>query len=202
MGTSSREEQRHQTRERVYAAAIAEYKRVGMAAADVGVIVKEAGVARGTFYFHFPTKEHVLAELERHEEARTAEQLTRFLAKPHNLEAALREVVRLMSLIERHAGKVLFRELLALHFSPRRPEVLPGTDRWGDYPMMTLVVRAVELARERGETYPGADALSTAQFFMLGLYAVLITSHEHSRAARAEILGNFVATVLRSVEPR
>jgi AcrR family transcriptional regulator len=202
MGTNSRDEQRHQTRERVYAAAIAEYKRVGMAAADVGVIAKEAGVARGTFYFHFPTKEHVLAELERHEEARTAEQLTRFLARPHNLEAALREVVRLMSLIERHAGKVLFRELLALHFSPRRPEVLPGTDRWGDYPMMILVVRAVELARERGETYPGADPLSTAQFFMLGLYAVLITSHEHSRAARAEILGNFVATVLRSVEPR
>ena len=202
MGSNSRDEQRHQTRERVYAAAIAEYKRVGMAAADVGVIAKEAGVARGTFYFHFPTKEHVLAELERHEEARTAEQLTRFLAKPHNLEGALREVVRLMSLIERHAGKVLFRELLALHFSPRRPEVLPGTDRWGDYPMMILVVRAVELARERGETYPGADPLSTAQFFMLGLYAVLITSHGHSRAARAEILGNFVATVLRSVEPR
>lgn len=202
MGSNSRDEQRHQTRERVYAAAIAEYKRVGMAAADVGVIAKEAGVARGTFYFHFPTKEHVLAELERHEEARTAEQLTRFLARPHTLEAALREVVRLMSLIERHAGKVLFRELLALHFSPRRPEVLPGTDRWGDYPMMILVVRAVELARERGETYPGADPLSTAQFFMLGLYAVLITSHEHSRAARAEILGNFVATVLRSVEPR
>jgi AcrR family transcriptional regulator len=202
MRSSSRDEQRHQTRERLYAAAIAEFKRVGMAAADVGVIVKEAGVARGTFYFHFPTKEHVLAELERHEEARMAEQLTRFLARPHDLEAALREVVRLMSLIERHVGKVLFRELLALHFSPRRPEVLPGTDRWGDYPMMILVVRAVELARQRGETYPGADPLSTAQFFMLGLYAVLITSHEHSRAARAEILGNFVATVLRSVEPR
>jgi hypothetical protein len=37
---------------------------------------------------------------------------------------------------------------------------------------------------------------------MLGLYAVLITSHGHSRAARAEILDNFVATVLRSVEAR
>ena len=46
-----------------------------MADADVGVIVKEAGVARGTFYFHFPTKEHVLAELERSEETRVAAQL-------------------------------------------------------------------------------------------------------------------------------
>jgi hypothetical protein len=68
--------------------------------------------------------------------------------------------------------------------------------------MMTLVVRAIGLARDRGETYPEADPLRTAQFFMLGLYAVLITSPDHSRAARAEILDNFVATVLRSVEAR
>jgi TetR/AcrR family transcriptional regulator, repressor for uid operon len=199
---NGREAQRRETRQRVYGAAIAEFKKVGMAAADVGVIAKEAGVARGTFYFHFPTKEHVLAELERQEEARQAAQLARFLGRPHDLVGALAEVVRLMIQLERRVGKVLFREMLALHFSPRRPEVLPGAEQWSDYPMMTLVVRAIDLARERGETYPQADALRTTQFFMLGLYAVLITSHEHSRAARAEILDNFVATVLRSVEAR
>ena len=173
-----------------------------MAAADVSVIAKEAGVARGTFYFHFPTKEHVLAELERHEEARLAAQLEKFLARPHHLAGALAEVVRLMTQMERRVGKVLFREMLALHFSPNRPEVLPGTEQWADYPMMTLAVRAIGLARDRGEAYPEADALRTAQFFMLGLYAVLITSHGRARAARAEILDNFVATVLRSVEAR
>ena len=199
---NARDAQRLETRQRVYAAAIAEFRRVGMAAADVGAIAREAGVARGTFYFHFPAKEHVLGELERHEEARLAAQLSKFLARPHDLAAALAEVVRLMIQIERRVGKVLFRELLALHFSPRRPDVLPGTDQWADYPMMALAVQAIELARERGETYPDADALRTAQFFMLGLYAVLITSHDHPKSARAEILDNFVATVLRSVEAR
>jgi TetR/AcrR family transcriptional repressor of uid operon len=199
---NGREAQRRETRQRVYAAAVAEFRRVGMAAADVSVIAKEAGVARGTFYFHFPTKEHILAELERHEEVRLATQLERFLARPHHLPDALAEVVRLMSLMERRVGKVLFREMLALHFSPNRPEVLPGTDQWADYPMMVLAVRAIGLARDRGETYPQADALRTAQFFMTGLYAMLITSHHLSRTARAEILDNFVATVLRSVEAR
>ena len=218
---NGRDAQRRQTRQRVYTAAVAEFKRVGMAAADVSVIVREAGVARGTFYFHFPTKEHILAELERQEEARLAAQLARFMARQQDrcpypcpeplsapasgqpfLAAVLAEVVRLMSLIERRAGKVLFREMLALHFSPHRPEVLPGAEQWADYPMMALVVRAFELARDRREAYQEADALRAAQFFMLGLYAVLITSHEHSRAARAEILDNFVATVLRSVEAR
>jgi AcrR family transcriptional regulator len=222
---SGRELQRRQTRQRVYAAALAEFKRTGMAAADVGAIAAAAGVARGTFYFHFPTKEHVLAELERHEEARVATQLSKFLAglqvrcnspsighaaenlgnlpsgQPF-LGAALAEVVRLMTAMERRVGKALFREMLGLHFSPRRPDVLPGADKWAEYPVMTLVVGAVERARERGEVYAGADALRTAQFFMLGLYAMLITSHEYAKAERAEILDNFVATVLRGVESR
>jgi TetR/AcrR family transcriptional regulator, repressor for uid operon len=199
---NGREAQRRETRQRVYAAAIAEFKRTGMAGADVGVIAKEAGVARGTFYFHYPTKEHVLAELERLEEARLAAQLSRFLAAPHDLAGALAEVVRLMTLMERRVGRGLFREMLGLHFSPRRPEVLPGADQWSQYPAMSLVVRAVELARERGEVYPGADALRTAQFFMLGLYAMLITSHEQPKGTRTEILDNFLATVLRGVESR
>ena len=199
---NGREAQRRQTRRRVYEAAIAEFKRAGMAAADVAVIAKEAGVARGTFYFHYPTKEHVLAELERSEEARLAAQLSRFIDGPNNLGAVLAEIVRLMSLMERRVGKVLFAEMLGLHFSPRRPDVLPGADQWADYPVMTLLVGAIEQARDRGEVYPGADALRTTQFFMLGLYAMLLTSHEYSRAARAEVLDNFLATVLRGVEAR
>ena len=69
---SARETKRLQTRERLLGAAIAEFKRGGMADADVGSIVTAAGVAHGTFFFHFPTKEHVLLELERREEERIA----------------------------------------------------------------------------------------------------------------------------------
>jgi len=234
---SGRDAQRQQTRQRVYAAALAEFKRTGMAAADVGDIAAAAGVARGTFYFHFPTKEHVLAELERHEEARLVGQLSKFLAElevrcvppaaagqppaagqrpagvaaedpagrpsgPGFLPAALGEVVRLLTAMERRVGKTLFREMLGLHFSSRRPEVLPGSDKWTEYPVMTVVVEVVERARERGEVHADASALPTAQLFMMGLYAMLIASHEYPKAARAEILDNFMTTVLRGVAPR
>ena len=223
-----RDAQRRQTRQRVYAAALAEFKRTGMAATDVGDIAAAAGVARGTFYFHFPTKEHVLAELERHEEARLVAQLSKFLTelearcgpavgqppagntatdpadRPSGqgfLPAALSEVVRLLTAMERRVGKTLFREMLGLHFSSRRPEVLPGSDQWTEYPVMTVVVEVVERARERGEVHPDASALPTAQLFMIGLYAMLIASHDYPKAARAEILDNFMATVLRGVAP-
>jgi TetR/AcrR family transcriptional repressor of uid operon len=205
---NGRDAQRQQTRQRVYAAALAEFKRTGMAAADVGDIAAAAGVARGTFYFHFPTKEHVLAELERHEEARLVAQLSKFLAEleaqpgPGFLPAALGEVVRLLTAMERRVGKTLFREMLGLHFSSRRPEVLPGSDQWTEYPVMTVVVEVVERARERGEVHPDASALPTAQLFMMGLYAMLIASHEYPKAMRAEILDNFMATILRGVQAR
>src|SRR5271154_4554240 len=119
---SARETKRLQTRERLLGAAIAEFKRGGMADADVSSIVAAAGVAHGTFYFHFPTKEHVLLELERREEARVAAEFARFLAENHDLETALAEVTRLVLGLEQLLGRRLFKELLALHFSPSRPQ--------------------------------------------------------------------------------
>src|ERR1700757_220553 len=72
---SAREAQRLQTRTRLFDTAVAEIGRSGLASTDVAAIAATAGVSRGTFYFHFPTKEHVLVELERSEEARMVAQL-------------------------------------------------------------------------------------------------------------------------------
>jgi len=83
---SAREVRRLQTRERILGAAIAEFKQSGMAGADVNAIVGAAGVAHRTFFFHFPSKEHVLLELERREEARMAEEFARFLDGRHELQ--------------------------------------------------------------------------------------------------------------------
>src|SRR5437588_8721215 len=118
---SARETKRLQTRERLMGAAIAEFKRGGMADADVGTIVAAAGVAHGTFFFHFPTKEHVLLELERREEERIAKQLDRYVDATHDLSSTLQEAVRLIVGLERRLGAILFKDFLALHFSQTRP---------------------------------------------------------------------------------
>ena len=112
---SAREAKRLQTRERLMGAAIAEFKRSGMAESDVSAIVTAAGVAHGTFFFHFPTKEHVLLELEHREEERIAKELGRFVASRHDLSSALKEAVRLVMGLERRLGAVLFKDFLTLH---------------------------------------------------------------------------------------
>ena len=70
-----RQVRRRETRARLLDAALAEISRRGIAAADVSAIAAAAGVVRGTFYFHFPTKEHVLIEVERNEETRIIREL-------------------------------------------------------------------------------------------------------------------------------
>lgn len=59
---ASREQQREETRRRLYESALAIFRRDGVNACRTEDIAKAAGVSRGSFYFHFPTKEHVLLE--------------------------------------------------------------------------------------------------------------------------------------------
>jgi AcrR family transcriptional regulator len=193
---SSRDARRLRTRERILGAAIVEFKRAGMSGADVHAIVAAAGVAHGTFFFHFPSKEHVLLELESREEARMAAEFGRFLDERHDLATALTEVVYLVAGLERTLGLLLFKELLALHFSPTRP----NKDEWVDHPIIVLLVQEIERARGDGEVHPEVDAFYSAAFFLLGIYGVLTTMSNFD--TRETMLAKLVATAVRGLEFR
>lgn len=193
---SAREVRRLQTRERLLGAAVAEFTAAGMAGADIGAIVSAAGVAHGTFFFHFPSKEHVLLELEGREEARMAAEFSRFLRHHHDLAAALTELVHLVGRLEQRLGSLLFKDLLALHFSPSRP----AKDEWTDHPVIVLLVREIERARGDGDVHPEVDAFYSAAFFLLGIYGVLTTTVNSE--TRAAMLANLVITTRRGLEIR
>jgi AcrR family transcriptional regulator len=189
---SAREAKRLQTRERLMGAAIAEFKRTGLSAADVGAIVTAAGVAHGTFFFHFPTKEHVLLELERREEERIAKQLDRYLGLTRDLSSTLEEAVRLVVGLERRLGAALFKDFLALHFSQTRP-----TDESKEHPVIVTVAGEIEKARDRGHVDADVNPMNSAVFFLLGLYALLTTTHDWP--GQSEMLRDYISRTLRSV---
>jgi AcrR family transcriptional regulator len=192
---TTRAEQRRATRERLFTAAVAEFKRTGVAAADVNVVVADAGVAHGTFYFHFPTKEHVVAELGQREEVRMAGELNRFLATPKDLSATLSEVIRQTGLLERRIGSLLFKDMVALYFSPTRPELQP----WTEHPVIVRVIEEFQRAADRGEIRTDeADPANSGMFFFLGLFALLITRERST--SRNAALEQFVKVLLRGVE--
>jgi AcrR family transcriptional regulator len=174
-------------------AAIAEFKRTGMADADVGAIVAAAGVAHGTFFFHFPTKEHVLLALERREEDRIAKQFAQFVKSKHDLASALREAVRVVMGLENRLGDMLFKDFLALHFSQTRP-----VEDGRDHPLIVLVAQEIAQAQERGETDRTVNPMNSAVFFLLGMYALLITTNEWP--TRDALLEDYVVRAVRSME--
>jgi AcrR family transcriptional regulator len=176
-------------------AAIAEFKRAGMAEADVGAIVTAAGVAHGTFFFHFPTKEHVLLELERREEERIAKQLARFAAPDHDLAATLNEAVRLVMGLERRLGAILFKDFLALHFSQTRP-----TDESREHPVIVQVAQEIEHAQKRGHVDRAVNPMNSAVFFLLGLYALLTTTHLWP--GQSAMIEDYVGRTIRSIDAK
>ncbi len=194
--TSARAARRMRTRERILTAAIAEFTRSGMAHADVNAIAAAAGVAHSTFFFHFPSKEHVLLELETREESRIAAEFAAFLEQRHDLATTLTKVVELVTDLESRFGPVLFKELLALHFSPTRP----SADDWTDHPVIVLLVRELERARGDGEVHPEVDVFFTATFFLLGIYGVLTTVDD--TGTRDAMLAKSVATAVRGLKVR
>jgi AcrR family transcriptional regulator len=76
-------------RDRIVEAARAELSRSNGAAADLKLhgVAKSAGVGQGTLYRHFPTREHLLAEVYRYELAQLVDAVAPLLAEHPPLRA-------------------------------------------------------------------------------------------------------------------
>jgi AcrR family transcriptional regulator len=189
----AREAQRLATRARVFDAALAAIGRSGLAGADVAAIAAAAGVVRGTFYFHFPTKEHVLVELERAEEAKIVAKLDAGAAG--DVIAMLSLLIRQVLAAERRLGPVIFRDMLGLHFSATRPV----EDELTAHPLAQYLIDAFARAQAAGQVRRDADPGQLGVIFLTGLFALLATGLGPSRT-RASLLDSYVTTIVQGME--
>lgn len=162
---------------------------------DVAAIAAAVGVARGTFYFHFPTKEHVLVELERAEEVRIVAKLATKTTGPGDLLSMLKLLVREVLDAERRLGPVVFRDMLGLHFSATRPV----EDELGEHPLAGFVIAAITEAQAAGRVSRDVDPGQLGVIFLNGLFALLATGTTASRA-RSALLDSYVKTIVRGME--
>lgn len=142
---ASREQQREETRRRLYEAALAIFRRDGVTACRTEDIAKAAGVSRGSFYFHFPTKEHVLLERmsETETEVCTAIEAMSDDAPFHELLATLNTA---LARIWEHDPQLL-PDLAgaALRFTATAMDDQQAT------PLRALLAERFRIAAERGE---------------------------------------------------
>ncbi len=194
---STREARRLETRARLFDAAVSEIGRSGLAGADVSTIAAAVGVARGTFYFHFPTKEHVVVEAELAEEAGVVARLGTRRSELKDLHSMLSQLVQEVLAAERRLGPVFFRDMLGLHFSSNRPV----EDELGAHPLANFVIDAIAEAQGAGQVARGADAGELGVFFLTGLFALLATDTS-APEERAALIDRYVKTLIQGMETR
>ena len=194
---STREAQRLETRARLFDAAIAEIGESGLARADVSSIAAKVGVSRGTFYFHFPTKEHVVVEAERIEEVKIVARLAARRQELTDLFAVLTSLVREVLAAERRIGPVFFRDMLGLHFSSARPV----EDELSEHPLADFVIAAIAEGQSAGRVAGNTDPGELGVFFLTGLFALLATDTSGPKA-RAALMDRYVKTIISGMESR
>lgn len=166
------------------------FRQYGLARADVSAIASAAGVARGTFYFHFPTKEHVLIEVEHNEETRIIGELGE---ADGDLASALSQLVHQVLRAKRRLGAELFQDTLGLHFSYTRPV----EDELTQHPLAEFLVDLIERAQAANQIPRESDAAEFGTFFLTGLFALLSTG-----AHDPELLDRYVSTIAKGMEIR
>ena len=192
----TRTRRRLQTRDRLFEAALAEFRRRGVAAAEIEDIVRAAGVARGTFYLHFPTKDHVLMELLR----RTQRDLARQLRGTHagSLRSFLRRAVDLMVEDTRSQSSGLSHDLFAViarHATEMRSEASA---------IVEVLTASFARAQQRGEIRSDVAPFDLTAVFLPGVYGLIQMKLDDPRPELRTSLHRVVDIFVRGVarEPK
>jgi TetR/AcrR family transcriptional regulator, repressor for uid operon len=164
---SAREIQRQRTRARLFDAALAEFARAGFDRASVAEIARAADVSRPSFYFHFPTKEHVLLELQWRSELELVERLSGCDTLQELLGALPDAIADVYAGIE---GPGVARDMVLIY--ARLPEYLPLAEQ--PFPLVRLLERRFSEGAERGELRAGLHPGQATFLCLTSVFGYLI----------------------------
>jgi AcrR family transcriptional regulator len=191
-GHSSRERQRLETRRRIFEAAMAEFARNGFAPAQIEDIVRAAGVARGTFYIHFPTKDHVLLEYVERLQRRAAEPLA--LLTQVSARLFFRDAIDIVLDVVGGEDPIILREALSV--------ISRHVDELGNVaPLYTGLTAFFEAAQGRGEIRLDILPSELSAAFLPGLFGLLLLRLGAPESELRTTLHHAVDVFVRGIAP-
>jgi AcrR family transcriptional regulator len=176
------------TRQRLFETALAEFRRVGVERASIGRIAERAGVSRPTFYFHFPTKDHVLLELQWSYE----EPIAARVESAKTLDEAFAALVEgLVGALGALANPEVFAEMVRIYTRHAAGEALTHQPH---YLMRAVAARFVE-AHTAGRLRAGLDPERGTHLFLTSIfgYLSLPVEIEESRRDLHTLISLFLA---------
>lgn len=179
---TSRARQRIDTRNQVYDAAIAEFKKTGIANTQIEAIVSRAGVSVGTFYRYFSGRDDVLRELQRRNAALVIERVEK-LKKSASLASYLKQLLMLLLVDAPPTEVTLERDALAtLVKNPPEPDSLEV------HPIYGVVIAMLREGQQAGTVRTDISATTLGKLFFNNVFGVLagtVREHRHDTELQA-----------------
>jgi AcrR family transcriptional regulator len=191
----TRDIQRQQTYQRLFDAALAEFSRVGVDEARITTICAHAGVAKGTFFFHFPTKDHVLLAQQRQLSKIMAERIETELSCVANAREFLNELTTIVHEVHDSLGDIkLVRQInLAILRNGGAQTLGIRKTAFGE-----ALVKQINQLQQQGILCPDTNATHFADCLRLSLFGFLInpqSSFEHEQPALNLLIDSLAASL-------
>ena len=162
----TRERQRQETRARLLQAAISEFSARGFDRTSVADIARAANVSRPAFYAHFPTKEHVLFELQWKLELELCDRIS---GAP-TLRSALDELATFMvDLLESEEYAGVAPDMFRLNTRPGNDALIQAQP----FPLIEELGRLFAKGAERGELRAGLSPERAPLLCMTGIFGYI-----------------------------
>lgn len=168
---TGREDKKADVRDRLYKAAISLFERDGYDAVSVAQIVAEAGVAKGTFFNHFPSKAHIVAAWYRGLIDAALSDAGKGAGR--DIEKRLCDMALTSVRVAARHPALWLAKRQEIGSSP----VLQDIEAKSDARLAEAVARAIDEARQDGAIRADADARTLASLFIT---LVTGTIHEWS----------------------
>lgn len=181
---SERDRKGERTRAQLFAASLAEFRRVGFEAASIGQIAARAGTSRANFYVYYPCKEAVLLDLQWQMELGMVERIRPCRGLREVLAALMEALIEAEIRLEQSD---LLKDMLGVYV--RCPA---GLDLMAQpFPLRTELTRRFADAAP-GELRAGLDAAQASDLFLCSLFGLLLGLRGPlaSRRAEAQQLAN------------
>ena len=191
--TTRRAEQKQATRARLFDIAMRLFDQKGYEAVNIDDIVRASKVARGTFYFHFATKEDVLYEAVRRGER---DIIVRMVAAA---DRSFRDVLR--ATCDGFAAAWGGRRALLVQAGMVGLRRTIGTARLREEePLRLELVPHVERALAKGELRSILPAQMLADVFLLNVFAALMAWAPEGEPSLDVVMPGVVDLFLRGAE--
>lgn len=191
-----RDRQREETRRRLYLAALEIFRRDGVQGCRIDDISQKAEVSRAAFYFHFPTKEHVLLDFLAEMEVPQVKTLSE-LPQNVSLETLLTTCVEAMASAWQREATLLVD---AMTVSIRHTAVLDDRDAGGQVRhLMTQRFKELGLRGELSSVLP-PEVLS--DFFLSNCFVTLMVWGQAPHTPLDAMLKSTMQLFLQGARPQ